>query len=94
MSSVSSSRNSFQARLTRVMDLGNLRVADVARWFGRRHSTVRGWVVDGREPAGTAADVRALFQRLNELGDFVRERRGIVSTALRKQIAARSLPRA
>lgn len=84
--------NNFQARLLRVMDRGNLRVADVARWFGRRHSTVRGWVVDGREPAGTAADARALFQRLNELRDFVHERRGIVSTALREQIRVRSLP--
>lgn len=91
---MSSSRNSFQARLTRVMDLGNLRVADVARWFGRRHSTVRGWVVDGREPAGTAADVRTLFQQLNELRDFVLERRGVVSAVIRKQIEIRSRPRA
>jgi hypothetical protein len=76
------------------MDLGNLRVADVARWFGRRHSTVRGWVVDGREPAGTAADVRLLFARLNELQDFVREMRGVTSAVLRKRIAARFQPRA
>lgn len=68
------------------MDLGNLRVADVARWFGRRHSTVRGWVVDGREPAGTPKDLRALFERLNALQDFVRERRGVTSSVLRSAI--------
>jgi hypothetical protein len=84
--------NSFQVRLARVMDLGNLRVADVARWFGRRHSTVRGWVVDGREPAGTAADVRGLFQRLNELQELVRASRKVTSTELRASI--RSQPRA
>lgn len=69
------------------MDRGNLRVADVARWFGRRHSTVRGWVVDGREPAGTATDVRALFARLNELQDLVRLSRKVTSTELRESIA-------
>jgi hypothetical protein len=55
----------FQERLKRVMTVGNLRVADLAKLFGRRHSTVRGWVVDGREPAGTAADIRELFARLS-----------------------------
>ncbi len=68
--------NAFQTRLLRVMETGNLRVADVARWFDRRHSTVRGWVVDGREPAGTAADIRNLFARLNDLNDLARAHRG------------------
>lgn len=71
------------------MDRGNLRVADVARWFGRRHSTVRGWVVDGRAPAGTATDVRALFARLNELQDLVRLSRKITSAELRASIRSR-----
>lgn len=51
----------FQARLSRAMTGGNLRTADLARLFDRRHSTVRGWVVDGRKPAGTPADIRELF---------------------------------
>lgn len=57
----------FQARLTRAMTGGNLRVADLARLFDRRHSTVRGWVVDGREPAGTPADIRELFAVLMKI---------------------------
>lgn len=51
----------FQGRLKRAMEGGNLRIADLARLFERRHSTVRGWVIDGREPAGTPADIRDLF---------------------------------
>lgn len=62
----------FQDRLKRAMEKGNLRVADVACWFDRRHSTVRGWVHDGREPAGTAADIRALFVQLGGLEDLIK----------------------
>ena len=57
----------FQKRLKKVMDKGNMRIADLARVFGRRHSTVRGWVVDGREPAGTPRDVRELLSTLTNL---------------------------
>ena len=64
---------SFQQRLKTCMRRGNLRVADLARWFGRRHSTLRGWVVDGREPAGTPADVRELFGQLVDLEKRVNE---------------------
>lgn len=78
---------SFQQRLNSVMERGNLRVADVARWFGRRHSTLRGWVIDGREPAGTPTDVRALFERLVELETKVRGSQTLTSHALRRQIA-------
>ncbi len=83
-------RNSFQAQLLKVMDRGNLRVADVARWFSRRHSTVRGWVVDGREPAGTAADMRALFSRLNALQELVQLSRSVTASELRRTIARSS----
>jgi len=68
------------------MERGNLRVADVARWFGRRHSTVRGWVIDGREPAGTAADVRALFVQLSALENLMKGR-AVSGRALRAMIA-------
>lgn len=78
--------NAFQQRLVRVMDNGNLRVADTARWFSRRHSTVRGWVVDGREPAGTATDVRFLFARLNALEKLIRTYRHRTSNDLRQAI--------
>lgn len=46
-----------QKRLKWCMKHGNLRVSDLARWFVRRHSTVRGWVVDGKVPGGTEADI-------------------------------------
>lgn len=78
--------NAFQQRLTRLMEQGNLRTADVARWFSRRHSTVRGWAVDGREPAGTATDVRLLFARLNDLEKLIRTYRRRTSDDLRQAI--------
>lgn len=65
----------FQDRLTRAMDGGNLRVADLARLFGRRHSTVRGWVIDGREPAGTPADIRELFTVLVKIETAISRKR-------------------
>lgn len=68
------------------MERGNLRVADVARWFGRRHSTVRGWVIDGREPAGTAADIRGLFEHLVTLEEMAKPR-ALSGRALRAKIA-------
>jgi len=80
-------RNTFQEGLLKAMERGNLRVADVARWFGRRHSTARGWVVDGREPAGTPADLRALFARLNELNAEIARSRSLTSYQLRERIA-------
>lgn len=78
-------RHDFQARLARVMERGNLRVADVARWFDRRHSTVRGWVIDGREPAGTAADVRGLFADLVRLEELARAK-AMTGRVLRERI--------
>lgn len=65
----------FQKRLQVVMEGGNLRIADLARLFCRRHSTVRGWVVDGREPAGTAYDVRLLFTTLVRIEVEVKARK-------------------
>jgi hypothetical protein len=76
----------FQERLLAAMEKGNLRTADLARWFGRRHSTVRGWTVDGREPAGTGQDVRNLFNRLVELEGIIR-RNSPVHKSARARIA-------
>lgn len=59
----------FQARLKKVMREGNLRVADLARWFDRRHSTIRGWVIDGRTPAGTIIDVKEIIDLTARLED-------------------------
>ena len=79
----------FQQSLQRVMEVGNLRVADLAKLFGRRHSTVRGWVVDGREPAGTAADHRELFARLSAIEDEARSWRHALARHRRHTILGR-----
>jgi hypothetical protein len=77
----------FQERLEKVMVGGNLRVADLARIFGRRHSTVRGWVVDGREPSGTPADIRELFIALASVETAIRKKR-LSARASRSEKAA------
>jgi hypothetical protein len=40
----------FQKRLKKCMRRHNMRVADVARWFDRPYTTVREWVLHGRDP--------------------------------------------
>lgn len=62
--------SSFQERLKRCMKGGNLTVADLARWFGRPHPTMRSWVEDGVEPGGgplDAALARATLDKLEKL---------------------------
>lgn len=54
----------FQGRLKRCMRRKDLRVADIARWFDRPYTTVREWVVHGRDPA---EDVKHLERRLEVL---------------------------
>ena len=54
----------FQGRLKRCLKAGNLTVADLARWFNRPDPTVRGWVLDGRQPAGPAKDRDDLLRSL------------------------------
>lgn len=41
---------SLQARLKRIMRRRNMRVADLARELDRPYTTVREWVLYGREP--------------------------------------------
>ncbi len=62
----------FQKRLIAVMRDGNLRVADLARWFERPHSTVRSWVQDGYEPSGGPIDRNMVFIQLGFLEKEVR----------------------
>ena len=40
----------LQKRLKAVMRRRNMRVADLARHFGRSYTTVREWVLFGRDP--------------------------------------------
>lgn len=54
----------FQGRLKRCMRRNDMRVADIARWFDRPYTTVREWVLHGRDPVGPAENVRHLERRL------------------------------
>lgn len=56
---------SFQSRLKKCMRAGNLRVADLARWFEVPYTTIREWVLHGREPGNT--DRRRIDRRLTTL---------------------------
>lgn len=60
----------FRERLEAVKEKGNLRDADLARWFDRRHSTVSGWLA-GRSPAGPPGDIRDLFSLLVSLEEAI-----------------------
>lgn len=48
----------FQKRLQKCMRAGNLRVADLARWFDCPYTTVREWVLFGREPGESKVERR------------------------------------
>lgn len=58
---------SFQKRLQDTMKGGNLRVADLARWFGRPDPTVRQWVNYGVLPSGGAHDRDDIERQLTAL---------------------------
>ena len=55
----------LQKRLLRVMKRRGWRVADLARHFGRSYTTVREWVLHGRDPGDMAVEkaLRGLERR-------------------------------
>lgn len=53
----------FQERLQAVRHDGNLRVADLARWFDRRQSTIDGWL-KGSSVTGPPRDVTQVVERV------------------------------
>lgn len=66
-------RESFHVRLTRVMQTGQLTVADLSHWFNRPHPTVSMWVKGKTAPAGRyTADLA--YSRLLLLEQVVRAR--------------------
>ena len=46
----------LQKRLKAVMRRRNMRVADLARHFGRSYTTVREWVLHGRDPGDSGIE--------------------------------------
>ena len=65
-----------QKRLQACMKRGNLRVADLARWFDRPHPTVRGWALKGIQPGGGPHDVEQVHDQLVVLERLVEARKG------------------
>ena len=63
-------------RLGRLIDYGNLTVADLARWLERPHPTGRGWVMGGRL-GGPALDTAFVLARVKLLEDRLRKKRGL-----------------
>lgn len=61
-------------RLQKAMRDGNLRVADLTRWFARPDPTVRGWT-KGVEPGGAPQDLRDIERRLAALERLIRNGR-------------------
>ena len=55
----------LQKRLKAVMRKRDMRVADLARHFGRSYTTVREWVLHGRDPGDPAVEkyLKALERR-------------------------------
>ncbi len=58
------------------MRRGNLRVADLARWFDRPHPTVRGWALKGIQPGGGPHDVESVNSMLVLLEKLIEARKG------------------
>ncbi len=61
----------FSQRLQVILKKGNLRVADLARWFDRPHPTVNGWVKRGLNPGGGPADVDNAYEMLVKLESYL-----------------------
>ena len=54
----------FQKRLKRAMKRKEWRVADLARYFGVPYTTMREWVLHGREPSAFVQLREKLLMRL------------------------------
>lgn len=66
----------LKPRLQRVMQDGNLSVADLARWLGRSDPTVRGWV-NGIRMAGTSMEQAWISAALNQLERRIKRKQGL-----------------
>lgn len=69
-------------RLAAVMRDGNLRVSDLARWFGRPHATVRLWSTGNSDIGGTIMDKAFILERLDQLERMVRKQTPLIPQGL------------
>lgn len=76
----------FSQRLQVVLKQGNLRVADLARWFNRPHPTVNGWVTRNLNPGGGPADVENAYEMLIKLENYLK------TSKMHMRLRARTLP--
>ena len=67
-------RKTFQQRLKSCAQVGNLTVADLARWFDRPYPTVRTWCENGIEPGGGPIDKQHAESMLALLETLVRQK--------------------
>lgn len=64
----------FQQRLARCVERGNLTVADLRRWFDRPYATVRSWLTEGWEPGDGPVTQARMEERLARLETVLRGR--------------------
>jgi hypothetical protein len=64
----------FQQRLRRCRERGNLTVADFSRWFDRPYATVRSWLNEGWEPGDGTVTQKRMEDRLVRLEEIMKDR--------------------
>ena len=67
---------SLTKRLRKVMEEGNLTIADLSRWLDRPSPTVRSWT-RGTTTRGAAGDIETVLTRLKLIEKRIRLRKGL-----------------
>ena len=85
----------LEERLQRLLERGNLTVADLARWLDKPDPTVRGWV-RGSNIGLPPLDTAYVLARVKQLETLIKRKRGlpVPRMSARKRIAYMSELRA
>ncbi len=70
-------KGSFTDRLQGIMRDANLTGADLARWFDRHDTTVRGWISGAHDLSGPSLDVAFVLARLDKLEKLLKQKQGL-----------------
>jgi hypothetical protein len=73
----------FAPRLSVCMRRGDLRTADLSRWFDRPYATVRQWIVEEREPSGSPGQIKELYDALSLLEQAISNKKFPMATVLK-----------